>query len=379
MPKFLALTSRGLVEPLAAELQSLKLKHVTKRPDVVEFEGSWGDLYRVHLLSRLATRVLLPVADFKAYNQEDLYYGVLRRHDFTKYIMPNQTLRIESHVREHPKLTDQRFVAMKVKDAVVDQFRQKFNERPNVGDEENADLRMVVRVKSQDVSLAVDLTGQPLSFRGYRKFIGEAPLREHVAAGLLRLAGWSPPRPLVDPFCGSGTILIEAALDAAGYSASKFRRGFAFERLRNFQADTWREVQKEVGARKAAPAKPFLFGYDKDARVLEKARANARAAGVENWILFQHKDVSELVAPPVGEPGMIITNPPYGERLEDTAAASALMGVFSKTLKTSFKGWECWILSGNAEAMKGLRLKADRKIPIWNAQLDCRLLKYPIT
>jgi putative N6-adenine-specific DNA methylase len=138
-------------------------------------------------------------------------------------------------------------------------------------------------------------------------------------------------------------------------------------------------MRAELPARRSPPPKPFLFGYDKDGRLLEKARLNARAAGVENWILFQQRDVAELTAPSGVERGMIITNPPYGERLEDTASASALMGVFAKTLKSSFVGWDCWILSGNAEAMKGLHLKAERRIPVWNAQLDCRLLKYPIT
>lgn len=378
MPVFLAITSRGLLEPLAAEIESLKVKRVKKRSDSVEFEGSWADLYRVHLFCRLATRILMPVSDFTAHNQEELYFGVFKKHDFTKYITPQQTIRIEAHVREHRHLTDQRFVAMKVKDAVVDQFWKKFNERPSVGDEENADLRIVVRIVRNEVSVALDLTGESLSYRGYRQFMGEAPLREHLAAGLLRLAEWQPPRPLVDPFCGSGTILIEAALDAVGYSALRRRRAFAFEKLLNFQADVWNELKKEP-ARKAAPEKPFLFGYDKDAGVLDKARSNARAAGVEKWISFQRRDVAELKAPVGVEAGMIITNPPYGERLDDTEIAKQLMTTFAKTLKLEFKGWDCWILNGNPEAITGLKLKAKLKIPVWNAQIDCRFLHYPIT
>lgn len=378
MPVFLAITSRGLLEPLTSEIQSLNVKRAKKRPDAVEFEGSWSDLYRVHLFSRLASRVLLPVCDFTAYNQEDLYFGVLRRHDFTKYISPQQTFRVEAHTREHKSLTDQRFVAMKVKDAIADQFRQKFGERPSVGDEEKADLRVVVRIVGNDVSLAIDLTGESLSYRGYRKFIGEAPLREHVAAGLLRLANWQAPTPLVDPFCGSGTILIEAALNMAGYSALKRRRDFAFQHLGNFQESVWRELKKEL-PRKAPPPKPFLFGYDKSGDMIEKARANARAAGVENWILFQQRDVTQLKAPAGIESGVIITNPPYGERLADTELATQLMSVFSKTLKTEFKGWNAWILNGNAEAVKGLRLKSKLKIPVWNSQIECRFLNYPIT
>ncbi len=377
MPLFLAITSRGLLEPLEKEIESLQVKRVKRKPDGVEFEGSWADLYRVHLHSRLATRILMPVSNFIAYNQEDLYHGVFKKHDFTKYITPKQTLRVEAHVREHKNLTDQRFVAMKVKDALCDQFKKKYDERPDVGDEDSADLRVVVRIVSQQVSVALDLTGESLSYRGYRQFIGEAPLREHVAEGLLKLAGWAPPVPLIDPFCGSGTILIEAALDAHGYIATHRRRKFAFENLLGFQDEVYRGLVNQQ-ERKPPPSKPFLFGYDKDAQIIEKARSNARAAGVENWIHFQHRDIAELKAPNV-EPGMIITNPPYGERLEDTERASRLFETFAKTLKTEFKGWNAWILNGNPEAIKGLRLKAKLKIPVWNAQIDCRLLNYPIT
>jgi len=375
MPVFRAITSRGLLEPLASEIESLGVKMAKLRADSVEFEGSWADVYRVHLFSRIASRVLLPVSDFEAYNQEELYAGILKRHDFTKYITPQQTLRVEAHVRDNPNLTDQRFVMMKVKDAVVDQFWKKYNERPNIGEEDNVDLRIVVRIVNKFVSVAIDLTGESLAYRGYRRFMGEAPLRETLGAGLVRMAGWKAPMPLVDPFCGSGTILIEAALAEAGFSAN--RRNFAFQRLQNFQQETWDKLDKEA-KRHAPPATPYIFGFDKDAKVLEAARSNARAAGVDKWIKFEQKDVAQLKAP-VDAPGMIITNPPYGERLEDVDAAKALMSTFATTLKTQFKGWDCWILNGNPDVITGLRLKAKRKIPVWNAQIDCRFLNYPIT
>ncbi|MBX3021461.1 MAG: RNA methyltransferase [Bdellovibrionales bacterium] len=377
MPRFLGLTSRGLTEQLANELQDIGIKKVRARPDAVDIDCSWADLYRAHVHSRIATRFLLPVADFIAYNEDDLYNGVFKKHDFTKNITPQQTLRVEAHVREHMKLRDQRFVALKVKDAVVDQFWKKFDQRPNVGDEDVADLRIVVRVVQTQVSVSIDVTGDSLSNRGYRQHVGLAPLRENVAAGLLRSAGWVAPRPLVDPFCGSGTILIEAALTAAGLPMSKRRRPFAFEKLAGFQAEAWAEASKR-GARKAPPAKPFLFGYDKDAGMIEKARANARAAGVENWILFQQRDVRELKAPAGCENGMIITNPPYGERMGELEQVKNLMNDTSATLKNSFKGWDAWILSGNAEASAALRLKAARRVPVWNGPIECRLLHYPL-
>jgi putative N6-adenine-specific DNA methylase len=377
MPRFLGITSRGLIEPMADEFKDLGFKFPKVRPDAVEVEGSWADLYQLHLQSRIASRFLLPVSDFEAFTEDDLYAGIFKRHDFTKYIGPNQTLRVEAHVREHRQFTDQRFVAMKVKDALVDQFWKKYDARPSVGDEENADLRVVVRVVGKNVSVSIDLTGETLSVRGYRKFAGAAPLRETVAAGLLRLAGWQPGQALVDPFCGSGTILIEAALAASGPAASKRRRPFAFEKLNNFQPEVWAKVSRSV-ARKAPPAKPFLFGYDLDSGVLEKARANARAAGVENWILFQQRDMRELKVPRVEAPGLLITNPPYGERLDEREVAKKLMSDFSTTLKHEFKGWDAWILSGNPEASAALRLKAERRAPVWNGPIECRFLRYPL-
>lgn len=376
MPIFRAITSRGLLEPLADELKSLNLRPKL-RPEAVEFEGSWADCYRVHCFSRLASRVLLPVSDFECYNQDELYFGVFKKHDFTKYITPRGRLRVEAHVRENPNLTDQRFVMMKVKDAIVDQFYKKFDARPDIGDETDADLRVVVRIVGKNCSVALDLTGETLTYHGYRRLMGEAPLRESLGAGLVQLSGWKAPMPLVDPFCGSGTILIEAALSVAGYSAAHRSGGFAFQRLETFQGEVWDKLKKDV-ERVAPPAEPFLFGYDKDPRVLDVARSNARAAGVEKWIRFQQQDATSLKLAVAG-PGMIITNPPYGERLEDVEGAKELMNQFSKTLKTEFKGWDCWILNGNPEVITGLRLKAARKIPVWNAQIDCRFLKYPIT
>lgn len=377
MARFLAITSKGLLEPLAEELQQIGIKNVRKLGDSVEFTGGWSDLYRVHLFSRLSTRVLLPVADFTAYNQDDLYFGIFRKHDFTQYIEPEQSLRIEAHVRDHRELRDQRFVTLKAKDAIVDQFWKKFGKRPDVGGEEEASLRVVVRVVGPQVSVAVDLTGDSMSNRGYRKQAGEAPLREHVAAGLLRLAKYSAPSPLVDPFCGSGTILIEAALREAGKTQLQRRRPFVFMQLRNFDEETWEELRSEVKAA-PVPAAPFLFGYDLDASVLEKAYMNARIAGVEKWIQFEKCDVRDLKAP-VAEPGFIVTNPPYGLRLQDKPVATALMGDFASTMKKQFKGWNAFVLSGDAEVSAGLRLKAKQKFPIFNGPLECRLLHYPLT
>ncbi len=374
MPQFLAVTSRGLIEPLAAELTELKFKNVKARPDGVQVECSWSEVQRLHMQTRLATRVLLPVADFTAYNEEDLYFGVLRKHDFTQYIDLKQSLRVEAKVRDHVKLRDQRFVAMKVKDAVCDQFRKKFNNaRPDVGSEEEAALRVVVRVVGPKISLAVDLTGESLSNRGYRLAAGEAPLRENVAAGLVQIAGWKPGTAIVDPFCGSGTILIEAALMAANLSAVRKKREYAFEKLKNYKAG---DFSLSSGGDEP-PEKPRFFGFDSDGSVIQKARENAKRAGVEKWISFQQRGVKDLAVVDA-EPGLLITNPPYGERLEDAERAKAILSDFAAAMKQNYKGWNAWILSGNTEAIKGLRLKAERRVPLWNGPIECRFLHYSI-
>ncbi len=372
MARFLAVTSRGLSEPLAAELKELGFEKCRPRGDAVEVECLWNDLYRLHQ-SRLATRILKPLIEFIAYNEDDLYYGILRKHDFTSYIELNQNFRIEAHVRDHHKLRDQRFVAMKVKDAVADQFRNKFGGRPDVGREDDVDLKIVVRVVGPKVSVALDLTGEPLSNRGYRLETGLAPLRENVAAGMVRLSGWTPAQPLVDPFCGSGTILIEAALIATGRNPLLQKRRFLFERLKIFKDKS----RPSFVPSEPSSVQPRLFGYDADAKVIAKARQNARNAGVEKQIIFEQRAVKDLAAPCV-ESGVLLTNPPYGERLDDVEKAKATFNEFSQTLKREFKNWDAWILSGNRESIQGLRLKATRRIPLWNGPIECRLLHYSI-
>lgn len=379
MPQFLALTSRGLNEALQEELVQAHFKNVRLHPDVVSFEGPWSESYRAHGVTRIATRILYPVLDFTCYNEDDLYHNILRRHDFTQYISPQQTFEIEAHVREHRTLRDQRYVAMKVKDAIADQFRRKFNQRPSVAHGEDVDMRVVVRVVRTQVSVAIDLTGESLSHRGYRLQSGEAPLRENIAAALIRYSGWEPRQPLVDPFCGSGTILIEAALMALGRGPQLRARKYLYQNLLSFKGET--EAQSSPSAMPeiavAQPSELRLFGYDADERVLQKARENARRAGVERWIQFERRAVKDLRAP-TEDAGLVVTNPPYGERLSSREAVNETMREFASSLKTHFDKWEAWILSGDAEGSAALKLKAERRIPVWNGSIECRFLRYSI-
>ncbi len=371
MPEFFASTARGLVDPLETELKNLGLKVTDKYIGGVFFESNWEGCYKANLHSRLASRILKPVLDFTAYQPEELY-SQIRRHDFTKYIKPNQSISIDASVTES-KMRDQRFVAMKVKDAIVDQFRDKFGVRPDV-DNENPSLRIHVRAIKNEFSVAIDTSGDSLFKRGYRRDVGEAPLKENLAAGLIKLSEWDGQSSIVDLMCGSGTFLIEAAMMALNIAPGINRKRFGFQNWLTFEKEAWEKVvQEAVDAEKEEL--PFVFyGYDIDNRVLKSAKENARAAGVDHVIEFK-KEAVATVEPPA-EKGLIICNPPYGARIGDEDNLRDVYRDLSFTLKHRFKGWDAWILSGNKELIADLKLKSTRKHFVFNGNIECRFLKY---
>lgn len=383
MPVFIGLTSKGLREAFDGELKSLGVKHTSVQSGGLRFESSWKEFYRLALCSRLANRFLLPLKEFKAYNAADLYAG-LSKIDFAKRFRVDQTFSIQASVIDHKELRDQRFVTMKCKDAIVDQFREKFGERPNVA-KDQPDYRVVVRVKGPEVWVALDLSQNSLSHRGYRKASIEAPLRETLANGILQLSGWNSSRPLIDPMCGSGTLLIEAARIALGHSPHVNTPKFLFENFNTFDPNVFEEVKASVhqfwkeSERKALKDKrPRLFGFDKSERAIEAARRNAEAAGVADWIRFERRELKDLTNPTSNSEGHLITNPPYGERLSSRKEVSDLASLLSERLKQEFKGWQAWILSGGVEWSEGFRLKAEKSYPLKNGPLDVRLMGYTI-
>ncbi|HWU43596.1 MAG TPA: THUMP domain-containing protein [Bdellovibrio sp.] len=371
MPEFFASTAKGLVEPLEQELKEMGLKVTDKTVGGVYFESNWEGCYKANLQSRLASRILKPVLDFTAYQPEELYKQILR-HDFTKYIKPTQSISIDVTIRES-KMRDQRFVAMKIKDAVVDQFREKFGVRPDVDNEMPA-LRIHVRAVKNQFNVAVDTSGESLFMRGYRRETGEAPLKENLAAGLIKLSEWDGQSPLVDFMCGSGTFLIEAAMMAMNVAPGIHRRKFGFQNWLTFEKETWEKlVQEAMDAEKEEL--PFSFyGFDIDNRVLKIAKDNAKRAGVDQVILFK-KEAVATVEPPV-EKGLIVVNPPYGARIGDEDNLRDVYRDLGFTLKHRFKGWDAWILSGNKELIADLKLKSTRKHFIFNGNIECRFLKY---
>lgn len=373
MPLFFAVTSRGLQEALVEELSELGAKKIEKGPGGAYFETTWEGCYRVNLESRIASRILKPVLDFTAYDGEELY-GQVRRHDFTKYIDLNQTFKVESVVQDS-KIHDQRFVAMKVKDAIVDQFRELSGERPNV-ETGDPDFKVFVRGYKNQFQISIDTSGDALFMRGYRREAGLAPMKENLAAGLIRLTGWQKDIPIVDPMCGSGTILIEAALMAMNVSPGSLRRGFGFENLKEFDEAVYDRVIDSVADAEKTELPFKFYGYDTDRKVLQNAKDNAKRAGVDHLIEFRNESVATLRPPEGVTKGMIITNPPYGTRIGDEDNLKDLYRDLGHTLKHNFQGWQAWLLSGNKDLILEMKLKASKRHSIFNGPLECKFLCY---
>lgn len=371
MAEFFASTARGMVDPMAIELENLGLKILEKTQGGVYFESNWEGCYKANLHSRLASRILKPILDFTAYQPEELYAQILK-HDYTKYIKPNQTISVDVTVRDG-MMHDQRFIAMKIKDAVVDQFRDKFGVRPDV-DNANPSLRLIVRSVKNQYNVALDTSGESLFMRGYRREVGEAPMKENLAAGLIKLSEWDGQTPLVDFMCGSGTFLIEAAMMAKNIAPGINRKRFGFQNWLNYDSEAWDKIVSEAMDQEKAELPFKFYGYDIDNKVLKSAKDNAANAGVDDVIEFRKEPVS-TVTPPV-EKGMIIVNPPYGARIGDEDNLRDVYRDMGFTLKHRFKGWDCWILSGNKELIADLKLKSTRKHFVFNGNIECRFLKY---
>jgi putative N6-adenine-specific DNA methylase len=371
MAQFIATCPRGMVDALAAELKELDLKVIESQAGGVIFDSNWEGCYKANLCSRLASRILKPVLDFTAYQPDELY-GQILNHDFTKYIKPNQTLTIDVVIKES-KMRDQRFVAMKIKDAIVDQFREVYGERPNI-DNDNPALRVHVKGYKNQFNVAIDTSGDSLFQRGYRTEFVEAPVKENLAAGLIKLSGWDQKSPLLDFMCGSGTFLIEAAMMALNIAPGIHRKKFGFMNLANFDRAAWDKVVEEAISKEKEDLDFKLYGYDIDRKAIVIAKNNARNAGVDHVIEFSREAVA-TVNPPV-EKGIIIVNPPYGIRIGDEDNVRDVYRDLSYTLKNKFKGWDAWVLSGNKDLIADLKLKSTRKIFVFNGNIECRFLKY---
>lgn len=371
MAHFFASCPLGAADLVEQELKQLGLKTREKSQSGVMFESNWSGCYKANLNSRFASRILKPLLDFPAYNEEELYNNI-RKHDFTKYIKPEQTVAVDAIVKDC-NIRDQRFLAMKVKDAIVDQFREKFGVRPDV-DNRNPDLRIHIRGHRNQFHVDLDTSGASLFMRGYRGRTGEAPLKENLAAVLIALSGWDKKSPLVDLFCGSGTILIEAALMALNIAPGVYRERFGFMNLIDFDEAAWEEIQAEAEANEIDDIDFKLFGFDHDKRIIQIAKDNAKNAGVQKILDLKVSPIA--IATPPAATGTIICNPPYGARIGDEDNLKDVYRDLGFTLKNRFQGWDAWILSGSKELLQEMKLKATQKFFLYNGNIECRFLKY---
>jgi putative N6-adenine-specific DNA methylase len=370
--QFFATAPRGLEALLAAELAALGAKNANAVPGGVAFAGDWQICYRANLWSRLASRVLWRVAEFEYRDEADLYEAA-HRIDWTRYFTVERTLRVNVSAQKSP-LTSLDFATLRIKDAVCDRFREAGGSRPNV-DRANPDVRVHAFLEAARGALYLDTSGEPLFKRGWRAGAGEAPLRENLAAGIVQLSGWRFDEPLLDPMCGGGTILVEAAAMARGRAPGASRR-FGFEKLKVFENSVWESVKKESLKPGNPPKNLQIFGSDNDPRVLGDARRNIAAAGVDRWVKLEQADILERPAP--APSGVMIANPPYGERIGSKEELAAFYPKLGSALKKNYPGWRCHFFTADMRLPKLMRLQPSRRVPLFNGALECRLFEIAI-
>jgi 23S rRNA (guanine2445-N2)-methyltransferase / 23S rRNA (guanine2069-N7)-methyltransferase len=376
--RFLASSPRGFGDILARELQAVGAAEVRERALGVEFSGTIETAYRACLESHVASRVFLEVARFEA-STDETFYDAIRAIDWRPHVDPRRTLACDFSGR-HPALTHTRFGALRLKDGICDQLREATGSRPDISPERPA-VRVHAHANGPQVTVSLDLSGEGLHRRGYRAEAGEAPLRENLAAGILLRAGWrdksAGAAEFLDPLCGSGTLVIEAAMIAANMAPGARRHYFGFFGWPGHDRATWERVKQAALSRENRPAIP-IRGIDADAAVLEAARANARRAGLDGVVGFSQGRLRDA-RPLAAGMGFMAANPPYGVRLEDRDAARALMKEFGELLREHFGGWEAAILAGSADAGLELGIRAERVHTVWNGALECRLLRLEVT
>ena len=370
----IAKTFQGLEPLLAQELTELGASDIQIGRRMVTFTGDKEMMYRANFCLRTAIRVLKPIKLFKAKSADDVYDAV-KAIDWSEYLTPQTTFAVDSVVFS-PEFHHSKFVAYKVKDAIADQFRERTGTRPNVS-VSNPDIQLHIHISDYDATLALDSSGESLHRRGYRQETVAAPLNEVLAAGIIMMTGWKGERDFIDPFCGSGTICIEAALIARGIAPGVFRQGYAFEKWPDFDRDLFEQVYNDDSNEREF--EHHIYGRDIDPKAVGIATRNVKAAGLAKDISIEEADFTKSPLLPAGEgegqAPLLITNPPYGERI----SSPDLLGLYKsigQKLKREFTGGEAWILSYREECFDEIGLKPSLKTPLYNGSLECELRKY---
>ncbi|HMT28589.1 MAG TPA: THUMP domain-containing protein [Bacteroidia bacterium] len=368
----IAKTVFGLEEVLAGELRRIGARDVEILNRAVKFTGDKGMIYKSNLSLRTALRILVPIAQFEVSDEKSLYDGIAAI-DWETYMDVDGTLAIDT-VLSTDIFNHSQFISQKAKDAIVDQFRAKHDKRPDV-DLERPTLRINLHIHDTTCSVALDSSGDSLHKRGYRDQTNLAPINEVLAAGLVLLTNWDRKKPLIDPMCGSGTILIEAALIAANIPPGYYRVDFGFmhwKKFLPFDEELWQTIYDAAISRIISETPPVLGG-EISHHVTRKAKENVKLARVEDIVQIKECNMNDFEAPEGG--GIVIINPPYGERM-DKDNLEELYASIGDTFKKRFTGYDCWMITSNMQALKFVGLRASRKIQVFNGQLECRFVKY---
>ena len=370
MERFFATCPRGLEQVLAAELAALGAHAIKTVDGGAAFAGDLTQCYAVNLESRVASRVLWQVGDAR-YRSEQEIFDAARALPWAQLFDVGRTIRVYvSAIKSPVRSLD--FVTLRVKDAVCDAFRAARGRRPDV-DTAEPDVRIHAFLTRDEATFYLDTSGEALFKRGWRARAGEAPLRENLAAGILKLAGWAVPMPLLDPMCGSGTFLAEAAMMALDV-APGLNRSFGFERLASFDAGRWRALLEKARAPRRQAGKLPIYGRDKSGAALGLARENLAALGLTDAVELKQMDVLDG-GPPAAE-GIMVMNPPYGERLGASEELRAFYPKLGNALKQRYAGWSAYILSSDMELPRLIGLRASKRTPLYNGALECRLFEY---
>ncbi|MBB6459584.1 THUMP domain-containing class I SAM-dependent RNA methyltransferase [Flammeovirga kamogawensis] len=362
-----AKTFFGLEEVLKQELIQIGAKNVKAGNRAVTFEGDNEVLYKANLHLRTALKILLPIKQFRARNEQELYDRV-KKVNWAKYIDLDGTFAIDSTVWSET-FTHSKFVALKVKDAIADHFTEIFKRRPNV-DVNQPDIQIHIHISQRECILSLDSSGESLHRRGYRSEQRQAPLNEVLAAGIILLTGWKGDRPFLDPMCGSGTLLVEAAMIASN-TAPGIKRKFAFMNWKQYDRKLWNQVFREA-KRAVVEIEVPIVGSDIDREAIDISFANAERSGLDEDLRISKNSFFDRKA--IGENGIIVCNPPYGERIgKDIEELYKQMG---DKLKQDFSGYDAWIFSGNMRALKFVGLRPSKRIELYNGAIECRLAKY---
>lgn len=368
--KLIAKTFMGLEPVLAQELIQLGANNVETGRRMVSFTGDKEMMYRANFQLHTAIRILKPIHTFKARSAEEVY-DEIQKIEWSNYLDNKKTFSVDSVVYSE-EFRNSRFVTYKVKDAIVDWFREKTGTRPNIS-VSNPDIRLNIHIAEDDATLSLDSSGESLHRRGYRQESVEAPLNEVLAAGMILMTGWKGDTDFIDPMCGSGTIAIEAALIARNISPGVFRKEFAFEKWTDFDQELFDTIYNDDSKEKEFTH--HIYGYDIDMKAVNTARINVKAAGLSKEVTIEQADFKDFQTPT--EKSIMVTNPPYGERIS-TPNLLATYKMIGERLKHTFAGNDAWILSYREECFEQIGLKPSIKIPVFNGSLECEFRKYAL-